>query len=352
MTFVKGDNYLKNGLANKLPAAACVEKLQNEKSPRRTLSFYKYVEIKNPREMRDLLFANWSKLGVLGRTYIANEGINSQISVPEKNWETFVQELYANSQFRGVPFKIAVEEPNFSFIKLTVKVRNQIVADGLETGEFDLSKVGKHLSPEQFNAELAKEDTIVVDMRNQYESRIGRFDKAICPDVDTFREELPLVKDLLSDKKDKKILLYCTGGIRCEKASAYLMSHGFEDVNQLEGGIINYAHSVKAGKIESRFRGANFVFDQRGAERITNDVLATCDQCGKTCDSYVNCRNEACNLLFIQCETCATNFEKCCSEKCMEIAKLPENDRRQYRKIHGKHKQEIYKSRLRPKLRA
>ena len=128
-----------------------------------------------------------------------------------------------------------------------------------------------------------------------------------------------MVKDILKGKEDKKILLYCTGGIRCEKASAYLKHHGFNDVNQLHGGIIEYARQIKSKGLESKFKGKNFVFDERMGERITDDVISRCYQCGSLCDSHYNCANDGCHLLFIQCETCREKFEACCSDECQKI---------------------------------
>ena len=129
-------------------------------------------------------------------------------------------------------------------------------------------------------------------MRNHYESEIGRFKGAICPETETFREELPVVKKLLEGKERKKILLYCTGGIRCEKTSAYLKHYGFTDVNQLHGGIIDYVRQLKQDtSLKNNFQGRNFVFDERRGERVSNDIISDCHQCGSACDVHVNCKN-------------------------------------------------------------
>ena len=247
--------------------------------------------------------------------------------------------------------KIAIEDDGKSFYKLTVKVRKKIVADGLKDGSFDVTNVGKHLNAKEFNEAIDKKDTIIVDMRNQYESEVGRFENAICPDADTFREELPMVVESLKEKKDKKILLYCTGGIRCEKASAYLKHHGFKDVNQLYGGIIEYARQIRREGLKSKFIGKNFVFDERVGERITDDVISKCHQCGTPCDDHVNCANADCHLLFIQCPGCAEKMKGCCTNECIGIIELPIEQQRKIRK--GKNKKDslsVYKSRLRPKL--
>lgn len=328
------------------------EKFKNDPTPRTTISFYRYVNIGNPQSLRLELLDEWGELGVLGRTYLAYEGINAQISVPSKNMEAFRAAVDARKEFKDVPFKIAVEDDGKSFFKNIIKVREKIVADGLNDDAFDTTNVGKHLSAEEFNKAL-EEGAIVVDMRNQYESEVGHFEGAICPDVDTFREELPVVKEILSDKKDEKVLLYCTGGIRCEKASAYLKSQGFQDVNQLHGGIISYKHEVEEKNLDCKFKGKNFVFDERMGERITDDVLAKCHQCGKTCDEHTNCKNDDCHLLFIQCSECAEKFEGCCTPECQKIAALPVEEQRKLRK-RGKPKKDslaVYKSRLRPNLK-
>lgn len=325
----------------------------NDPTPRTTLSFYRYVNIEDPNELRETMEQEWSKLGVLGRIYLAKEGINSQMSVPTENYDKFIQWLNADSRFADMPIKIAVEDDGKSFYKLAIKVRHKIVADGLNDDAFDTTNVGKHLSAREFNEFLDDPETIVVDMRNHYESEVGRFEKAICPDADTFREELPMVVDMLKDKKDKKVLLYCTGGVRCEKASAYLKHEGFQDVNQLLGGVIDYARQVKAEGLESKFKGKNFVFDERVGERITEDILSECHQCGSPCDTHTNCKNDDCHLLFIQCDECAAKMEGCCTPKCKEIAALPIEEQRKLRKT-GQAKKEslsVYKSRLRPNLK-
>lgn len=336
-------------LRNKISKKVLKEKIKEDKTPRVTLSFYRYVSIAKPKEMRDTLYKEWEALGVLGRTYLAEEGINAQICVPEKNFEKFKEQLFAHPEFKDMRLNVAVEHGT-SFYVLTIKVKKQIVADGLPAGTYDLSNVGKHLSAEEWNQAL-EENPVVVDMRNFFEAKIGKFETAITPDVDTFREELPFVADMLKDKKDQKILLYCTGGIRCEKASAYLKNEGFEDVSQLYGGIIHYAHEVKNKGLKSKFKGKNFVFDERIGERITEDVISECDQCENACDDYTNCRNVMCNLLFIQCKNCEEKFNGCCTMQCREIFELPEEKQKELRKKQPKTTFEVYKSRIRPRLK-
>jgi len=336
-------------LYNRVNKKELKKRIQEETTKRITVSFYRYVIIDNPEELRDKLFQQWNNLNILGRIYIAREGINAQMNVPEENWEVFKKELYADI---NVPFKIAVEDDGKSFYKLAVKVRPKIVADGLNDDAFDVTNVGNHLTAKEFNQAMESTDTIIVDMRNHYESEVGKFVGAITPDADTFREELPIVIDELKDKKDKKIIMYCTGGVRCEKASAYLKHHGFKDVNQLHGGIIDYVRQIKAEGLPSKFIGKNFVFDERVGERITEDVIAQCHQCGKLCDEHVNCANDDCHLLFIQCPSCAEKMNGCCTPECMQIASLSVEEQKALRR--GRKKEDslsVYKSRLRPNLR-
>ena len=307
------------------------QRMLADSTPRTTVSFYKYHQIENPQGFRDDLFARWSELGVLGRTYIASEGINAQISIPTERFEVFVQDLFTIDFLNGIRLNTAVDEGK-SFYALKVKLRNKIVADGIEDPYFDPSNTGKYLNAEEWNQQLADPNTVVVDMRNHYESEVGHFSGAICPDVDTFREELQVVEDILQNDKDKKVLMYCTGGIRCEKASAYMKHKGFENVYHLEGGIIKYARDAKANDLDIKFKGVNFVFDERLAERISDEVIATCHQCGESFDHHTNCLNLGCHILFIQCHTCKEKYENCCSEECQNITHLSEDEQKELRK--------------------
>jgi UPF0176 protein len=310
-----------------------------------TISFYKYHHILDPQIFRDQLYLTLEKIDVLGRIYVATEGINAQISVPEKNLEAFKTALFSVDFLNGVRLNIAVQDDGKSFFKLKILVRKKIVADGLDDNTFDVTDIGTHVNAEEFNKLAADPDTIIVDMRNHYESEVGHFKGAICPDVDTFREELQVVEDIMTEQRGKKLLMYCTGGIRCEKASAWMKHKGFENVFQLEGGIIKYAQDVKQRGLENKFIGKNFVFDERLGERITPDIIAVCHQCGSPCDDHTNCKNDGCHLLFIQCKACAEKFNGCCSTECDDIMKLPIDQQKEIRKGINKGRQVFKKGR-------
>ncbi|MBI4930915.1 MAG: rhodanese-related sulfurtransferase [Bacteroidetes bacterium] len=327
-----------------------LKQLHEESSKRFTFSFYRYVIIEDVENLRGELLKKWKVLNAFGRIYIAREGINAQMSIPEENFQKFQKQLYSDKRFSDVPFKVAIEDNGKSFYKLTIKVRKKIVADGLKDDSFDVTNVGTHLSAEEWNKQM--NNAVVVDMRNFYESEVGHFQNAICPDAHSFRQELPMVKEILQGKENEKILLYCTGGIRCEKASAYLKHYGFKDVNQLYGGIIEYARQVKLNGLESKFKGKNFVFDERMGERITEDIISKCYQCSKLCDTHYNCANDGCHLLFIQCESCREKFEACCSDECRKIIHLPIDEQKKIQRETARNvPASIFSSRKRAKQR-
>lgn len=320
-------------LYNTLSAKEREQLIEKAGKDRLTISFYKYAHLGNPVIFRNHLFIHWNELDVLGRIYVAKEGINAQLSVPADNFEAFKTHLDSITFLENVRLNIAVEQDNKSFLKLKVKVRDKIVADGLNDDTFDVTDKGVHVGAEQFNELIEDPDTVLVDMRNHYESEIGHFKNAITPDVDTFRDSLDIIEqDLAEHKEDKKLVMYCTGGIRCEKASAYYKHKGFKNVYQLEGGIIEYTRQVKEQQLENKFLGKNFVFDHRRSERISEEIISNCHQCGKPCDTHVNCANEACHLLFIQCEECAKAMDDCCSMECKEVHALPYEEQKRLRK--------------------
>jgi UPF0176 protein len=318
-------------LRNRLSKKELKEKIQEDTTPRNTLSFYKYFPIAETQEFRDTLFVNFDKLGVYGRVYVASEGINAQINVPSENLDALKNYIYSIPELDQLRLNIAYEDNNKAFYVLKIKVRKKIVADGIELEDFNPSDKGTYLKAKQFN-ELAKdEETVIVDMRNHYEYEVGHFKNAIEVPSDTFRDQLPMAEEMLQDQKDKNIIMYCTGGIRCEKASAYLKYKGFKNVYHVEGGIINYANQAKELGIENYFVGRNFVFDDRMAERISNDIIANCHQCGEPHDLHTNCANSGCHLLFLQCDSCKEKMQNCCSQECMDILQLPEEEQKKIR---------------------
>ena len=332
-------------LHNRINGRILKEKIRSTPEKRVTISFYKYHHLSNPQEFRDTLYLNLEKIGVLGRIYVSTEGINAQISVAENNLDNFRNYLYSIDFLNQVRLNIAVQDDGKSFFKLKILVRKKIVADGLDDSSFDVTNCGVHVNAEQFNKLAEDPNTIIVDMRNHYESEVGHFQNAICPDVDTFREELQVVEDIMKEQKDKNLLMYCTGGIRCEKASAWMKHKGFKNVFQLEGGIIKYAKEVKESGLDNKFIGKNFVFDERLGERITNDIIAVCHQCGEACDDHTNCKNDGCHLLFIQCKKCAEKYNGCCSDECKNILELPVEKQKEIRKGINKGRQVFKKGR-------
>lgn len=319
-------------LHNRISNEELKARMLAETEPRTTVSFYKYFPIEDPALFRDQLYVRFDALKVFGRIYIAREGINAQVSVPQSRFEAFKEALYtADPSLEGLRLNIAIDDDGKSFWVLRMKVRKQIVADGIDDPAFNPSNVGHYLKAEEVNKMAEDPETIFVDMRNHYEYEVGHFENALEVPSDTFREQLPMALDMLKDQKDKNIVMYCTGGIRCEKASAYMLHHGFEHVFHVEGGIIEYARKAREQNLPLKFIGKNFVFDERLGERITPDVLAHCHQCGQPCDQHTNCKNDGCHLLFIQCADCATQYDGCCSSDCVAEYHLPEEEQRALR---------------------
>ena len=339
-------------LHNRVSQAELKQLLLAEKEPRITISFYQYFPVDDPQSFRDDLYRALNNLKVFGRIYIASEGINAQLSVPASNFEALKSFLYSIEPFKNIRINVAVDDDGKSFWVLKIKVREKIVADGINDPAFSMQKKGKYISAENFNTLTEDPETIVVDMRNHYEFEVGHFENAVEIPSDTFREQLPMAADMLKDKSDKNIIMYCTGGIRCEKASAYFLHKGFKNVFHLEGGIINYANEVKEKALVNKFKGKNFVFDDRLGERISQEVIAKCHQCGSTADEHTNCINSACHLLFIQCAECKKKYEGCCSKECQDFIHLPEEEQKELRKGIDKGRNVFNKSkaRIRPRL--
>ena len=342
----------KQQLFNKISRNELKKSLSNEPFQRITASFYKYFQVSSPKKFRDNLYVRFNQLKIFGRIYIAREGINAQISVPESNWYVFTKELGKFKELKNVTLKKALQEGK-SFYKLVVKLKKELVSYQIPETSYNMQKTGKHLTAEQYNKALDNPGTIIVDMRNYYESEIGRFRGALVPNVETSKELLPKVRNLLKGKEKEQILLYCTGGIRCEKASSFLIKNGFKNVSQLKGGIIQYSHEVKEKGLESRFIGKNFVFDERLGERVTDDIISSCHVCDLPCDTHTDCKNSACHILFIQCDNCSKKLNGCCSEKCKDYLSLPIEKQKLLRKDpKNVVSKTFYDTRIKPKVKA
>ena len=345
-----------SNLHNRQSQAELKKMLVAETEPRITISFYRYFYITHPFEFRDDLYKKLNALKVFGRIYVAHEGINAQLSFPESKADAFKNIIENTKGLEELRLNIALQHEAVenmrpaggkSFWVLKIKVRDKIVADGIADETFDMANKGSYVTAEEFNKLSNDEDTIMVDMRNHYEYEVGRFEKAIEIPSDTFRQQLPMAVDMLNYAKEKNIIMYCTGGIRCEKASAYMLHNGFKNVFHLEGGIINYANKVKEAGLQNKFRGKNFVFDDRLGERITDEIIANCLQCGKSADTHTNCLNDGCHLLFIQCEKCSDIYKGCCCNECTAIFSLPQDQQKELRKGIDKGNMVFNKSRQR-----
>jgi UPF0176 protein len=332
-------------LHNRVSNEELKQRMLAETEHRSTISFYCYFPVPDPQAFRDELYVALDRLKVFGRIYVATEGINAQVSVPQSNFDALREYLYSIGPLNGLRLNVAVDDDGKSFWVLRIKVKDKIVADGIDDPAFDMNNRGKYVDAAGFNRLLEDPNTIVVDMRNHYEYEVGHFEKAIEIPSDTFREQLPMAAELLQEQKEKNIIMYCTGGIRCEKASAYMLHRGFSNVYHLEGGIIHYANQVKEQGLDVKFHGKNFVFDNRLGERITDEVIAKCHQCGAPADTHTNCVNESCHLLFIQCESCRDKYENCCSVECRDFIHLPEEEQRERRKGVDKGRNVFSKSR-------
>ena len=307
-------------LHNQISNKELKKRMHEETEPRATISFYKYFQIDEPLMFRNELYLKFVEIDVFGRVYIASEGINGQISVPQNKKDAFKEILYnAHPALNGIRLNEALDNDGKSFWVLRMRVRNKIVADGIDDLSFNPSNTGKYLSAKDYNKLSEQANTIVVDMRNSYEYEVGRFKNAVKVPAATFREQLPMAVEMLKDYKDKNIVMYCTGGIRCEKASAYMLHNGFNNVYHIEGGIIEYVRKARQEELPVKFIGKNFVFDERLGERVTDEVIAKCHQCGKPSDRHTNCANQECHDLVIQCEKCAEEFIGCCSEQCKSV---------------------------------
>lgn len=284
----------------------------------RVLLYYKYVPIENAEQFKEDHLNFCKELGLKGRILVADEGINGTVSGPVEKTDAYIEALTSDERFKDTEFKID-EADGHAFKKMHVRYRPELVNSGVLKEINPNVTTGKHLKPEEFYEAMKRDDVIIIDARNDYEYDIGHFRGAIRPDIQTFRELPEWIKENREKFEGKKILTYCTGGIRCEKFSGFLKEEGFEDVNQLHGGIINYSKNPETqGQL---YDGKCYVFDERISvpiNKVEDKVVGKCYYCGKPEDRYVNCANPECNLQHVSCPECEEEHMRSCSDECRE----------------------------------
>ena len=284
------------------------------------LAFYRLVPIQDV-DQEVLLQKEFVKdKNLTCRLYIAKEGINGQMSAYKEDARAYMEWMHTRPEFKDLVFKIHYWHENV-FPRQQIKKKRELVAFGKE---LDLNNRGKHLSPKEWRTMLDSEKkAVLIDVRNSYEYDIGHFKGAENPECETFKEFDLYTKKLVDRFPDEKppVMMYCTGGIRCEFYSSLLKDQGFDEVYQLEGGIIDYG--IKEGG--EHWRGKLFVFDDRMTIPISEqetEKVGICLNCSKTSDDYYNCANMDCNKLFICCKECLSSYQGCCSEKCSGSEKI------------------------------
>ncbi|WP_247645445.1 rhodanese-related sulfurtransferase [Enterobacteriaceae endosymbiont of Plateumaris consimilis] len=289
---------------------------------RKILSFYKYFFINDPLSLRDNIYILFNALDILGRIYISHEGINAQISVPCYFYNIIKFFLYKlNPKLKDLYINLAIEHKKNAFWVLKVIHKKNILNDNIQNFNFlKFNIIGKYLNASQVNKMIDSKNTILIDIRNYYEYEIGHFNNAIIfKSSRNFREQMSMLLCNLKKYQDKNIILYCTGGIRCEKATSWLIFNNFKNIFHIKGGIIGYINDAKKNNLPIEFKGKNFVFDNRMAESVTTDIISRCYQCNNFYDIHTNCKNNYCHLLFIQCPLCKEKYYNCCSKKCKNI---------------------------------
>jgi len=279
------------------------------------LLYYKYVAIQYPEQIMKWIRPLCERLNLKGRILIGTEGINGTVGGSVEEIEEFKKEFLAHPLFAGTDLKESAGSAEH-FPRLMVKVKKEIVALGIDPEKLTVKDSGLHLSPEEVHQLITtNKDLVILDTRNDYESRIGKFEGAITPALKTFRDFPEYIENNLETFKDKEVLMYCTGGIRCERATAVLnVKKVAKKVYQINGGICRYVEKYPDGF----FRGKNYVFDDRIALKVNDDVLTDCDVCQKPADTYTNCMNTLCNKQFIACAPCREAYDYTCSEGCLD----------------------------------
>lgn len=282
--------------------------------PIRVLLYYKYLDIENPEEVVKKHLEFCKSIGLKGRVLISKEGINGTVGGDFETTQKYMD--YANKEFDGIWFKIDEEEVN-PFRKMFVRFKPELVNLGLEEDVDPLKLTGKHLSPKEFREAILDENTVIIDARNDYEYDLGHFRGAVRPDIKAFRELPKWIKNNKSKFKDKRVVTYCTGGVRCEKFSGWLLREGFKDVGQLHGGITTYG---KDEEVRGEFwDGKMYVFDDRisvPVNRVEEVIVGKDYFDGKPCERYVNCGNPFCNKQILCSEENEHKYLRGCSDKC------------------------------------
>jgi predicted sulfurtransferase len=279
--------------------------------------FYKYVEIECPQAVLKWQRKICDKLGLKGRVILATEGINATLGGEDLAIDEYVNHMEHHPLFGGIDFKYSQGGADH-FPRMRIVVKDEIVHLGLDTKKITAQNGGIHLEPSQVNEliETKSKELVIIDCRNDYESAIGTFTNAIKPPTEHFREFPEYVDNNLDLIKDKEVLMFCTGGIRCERASTYVKEKGVaKNVYQIKGGIHRYAEQYPDGY----FRGKNYVFDGRVAVKVNDDILGSCYLCKKPCDDYTNCLNAACNEHYIACTECLARYQNTCGSECQKL---------------------------------
>jgi predicted sulfurtransferase len=281
------------------------------------LLFYKYVSVEYPKRILKWQQKICADLGLRGRILLAHEGINGTVGGDEAAIDRYIAIMRKHDLFNDIDFKVSDGEADY-FPRMEIKVKNEIVHFGIDPAQLTVKDTGAHLTPEQVHQLMLEkpEDLVILDARNNFESRIGTFKDAITPDIEHFRQLPQFIDQNINLFKNKRVMMFCTGGIRCERATAYLNTKGVaKEVMQIEGGIVRYTEKYPDGF----FRGKNYVFDRRVAVKINDDVLTHCDICNTSCDEYTNCLNAECNKKYVGCATCVTLLNNACSKQCQEL---------------------------------
>lgn len=292
--------------------------------------FYKYVTIDFPEQLQRWQKTLCQQLGLRGRIILAHEGINGTLGGSTEAIEQYVNIMRQNVLFADIHFKTSAGSAEH-FPRLQVSIKREITALGIDPQQLPANKAAPALTPQETHALLQNkpDNLVILDTRNRYESRIGTFEGAITPDIQYFKE-LPIYIDEHADLfAGKQVLMFCTGGVRCERASAYLQEKGVaEKVWHIRGGIHCYAEEFPNGF----FKGNNYVFDSRVAMPVSNDILDSCDQCGIASNLVTNCRNAACNKQYLSCVDCRKATDTCCSAECQELVRQGKVPVRPYQK--------------------